>query len=101
MLSVCFGKKKKLFCIRNKRLLIKSKLVFTFKWIQTHLNYFQIIFSGLKIRKACPHRCWGVSTDDKYEPLAPASGDLRRNNRERGMSELLLNLGYKYVISIL
>lgn len=98
---MCVLAKKRNCSVSGIKDLIKSKLVFTFKWIQTHLNYFQIIFSGLKIRKACPHRCWGVSTDDKYEPLAPASGDLRRNKRERGMSELLLNLGYKYVISIL
>lgn len=35
-----------------------------------------------KNRKTCLHRCWGVSTGDRSEPLFPASGDLK-GDRDR------------------
>lgn len=35
-----------------------------------------LVVRGAKIERR-PHRCWGVSTGDKCEPLAPASGDLK------------------------
>lgn len=29
------------------------------------------------------HRCWGVSKGDKFEPLAPASGDLKQQQMQK------------------
>lgn len=53
-----------------------------------------------KNRKTCGHQCCDVSIGDKFEPLFPASGDLkehgdrktREQEREKDNEELFLKM---------